>query len=86
VPGQQRGLGNNPMQTPPMGEQAGQGGQDRTIRPGGTSSGDLTAQHRDLVAQDEDLDVLGCGAAGEQPEPAEHRDTDQIQQSKQHGT
>jgi hypothetical protein len=67
VPGQQRGLGNNPMQTPPMGEQAGQGGEDRTIRPGGTSSGDLTAQHRDLVAHDEDLDVLGCG-----PEPQVH--------------
>jgi hypothetical protein len=48
-------------------------------------STDLTTQHRDLVAQDQDLDVLGSGAAGEQPQPAEHRDTDQIQQSKQHG-
>jgi hypothetical protein len=37
------------------------------------------------VAQDQDFDVLGRGAAREQPKPAEHRDTDQTQQSKHHG-
>jgi hypothetical protein len=36
------------------------------------------AQHRDLVAQDQNLDALGGGAAGEQPEPAGRRDRDQI--------
>lgn len=33
----------------------------------------------------EDLHVLACGAAGEQPQPAEHRATDQVQQPEQHG-
>jgi hypothetical protein len=45
----------------------------------------LTAQHRDFVTEDQDFDVLGGGAAAKQPKPAEHRDRDQIQQSKQHG-
>jgi hypothetical protein len=44
----------------------------------------VTAEHRDLVAQDEDLDVLGCGTAREQREPAEQPNRDQIQQSEQH--
>jgi hypothetical protein len=50
MPGQQRGRGDDPMPTQP----AGQGGQDRTVRPAQARHGYLTAQHRDLVAQDED--------------------------------
>jgi hypothetical protein len=84
VPGQQRGGGNDPMPVQLTRESAGQGGQECSIRPGQAGS-DLTAQHRYFVAQDQNLDVLGGGAAGEQPEPAEHRDRDQIQQSKRHG-
>jgi hypothetical protein len=38
------------------------------------------------VAQDENLDVFGGGAAVEQPEPVEHRDRDQIQQWEQQGS
>jgi hypothetical protein len=36
------------------------------------------------VAQDQDLDILGGGGSGEQSEPAEYRDRDQIQRSEQH--
>jgi hypothetical protein len=66
------------------GEQAGQGGQDRPLRPAGPRSADLTAQHRDFMAQDQNLHVLDGATASKQPQPAKHRDTDQIQQSKQH--
>jgi hypothetical protein len=66
-------------------ESVGQGGQEGSVRPGQARS-ELTAEHRDFVAQDEKLDVFGGGAAGEQPEPAEHRDRDQIQQWEQHGS
>jgi hypothetical protein len=66
-------------------ESAGQGGQECSVRPGQARS-ELTAKHRDFVAQDQNLDVLGSGAAGEQPKPAKHRDIDQIQQSEQHGS
>jgi hypothetical protein len=85
VPGQQCAGSDDAVQTQPLGEQAGQGGQDRSIWPGGSRPGHLTAKHRDFVAQDQGLDVLGPSFAGEQPEPAEHRARDQIQQSKQHG-
>jgi hypothetical protein len=68
----------------PAGEQAGQGGQDRSVWPTQARSGRLTTQHRDFVTQDEDLDILGGGAAGEQSEPAEQPERDQIQQSEQH--
>jgi hypothetical protein len=81
VPGQQRGWGDEAVQTQLTGEQAGQGGQDCPVWPGGTRS-DLTAQHRDFVTEDQDFDVLSSGGAGEQPKPAEHRDRDQIQESK----
>ena len=80
MPGQQRGRGDDPMPTQP----AGQGGQDRTVRPAQARHGHLTAQHRDLVAQDEDLGVLGRSTAREQSEPAEQPDRDQIQKSEQH--
>jgi hypothetical protein len=82
VPGQQRAGGNHAVDAQLAGKYAGQGGQDCSVRPSGLRFADLTAQHRDFVAQDEDLDVLGGGSAGEQPEPAEHRDRDQIQQPK----
>jgi hypothetical protein len=45
----------------------------------------LAAQYGDFMAQDENLDVLGCATAGEQSEPAKQPDRDEIQQSEQHG-
>ena len=68
----------------PAGEQAGQGGQDRSAWPTQARPGHLTTQHRYVVTQDEYLDILGGGAAGEQSEPAEQPECDQIQQSKRH--
>src|ERR1700712_1855424 len=38
------------------------------------------------MAQDQNLHILGGSAASEQPEPAEDCDTEQIQQSEQHGS
>ena len=70
------------MQTQVAGQQTSQGRQDCSIRPAGPRSADLTAKHGDFVAQDEDLEVFGGGVAGEQPQPAEHGDRDQVQQSK----
>jgi hypothetical protein len=36
----------------------------------------VTAQHRDFVAEDQGFEVLGRGAAGEQPEPAPRKRAD----------
>jgi hypothetical protein len=65
-------------------EQSGQRGQDRPVRPSQTRPGHLAAQYFDFVAQDEDLDVLGCVAAGEQSKPAKQPHRHEIQQSEQH--
>lgn len=46
------------------GEQSGQGGQDGPVWPGEVRSGYLAAQYCDFMAQNEDLDVFGRGAAG----------------------
>ena len=70
VPGQQRRRGDDAMPTQVAGEQAGQSGQNCPLRPTGSRSADAAAQHSDFVAQDQNLDVLGGGAAGEQPKPA----------------
>ena len=37
-------------------------------------AGDLPPQHRDLVAEDQDLHVLGGVAARQEGQPAEHAD------------
>jgi hypothetical protein len=66
------------------GEQAGRGGQDRSVWPAQARPGHLMTQHRDFMTQDENLDILGGGAAGEQSEPAEQPECDQIQQLEQH--
>ena len=68
----------------PAGEQAGQGGEDRSVWPTQARPGHLRTQHRDCATQNEDLDILGGGAAGEQSELAEEPECDQIQQLEQH--
>ena len=85
MPGQQRGRGDDPMDTQLAREQPGQSGQDRPIRPSQARPGHLAAQYCHFVAQDENLDVLGCTTAGEQSKPAKQPDRDQIQQPEQHG-
>ena len=42
---------------------------------------DLALEHGDLVAQEEDLGILGAVGAGEQGKPAEHAEHCQISQS-----
>jgi hypothetical protein len=43
----------------PAGQEAGQSGQDRAVSPGQARRPDLALEHGDLMAQDEDLSVLG---------------------------
>jgi hypothetical protein len=46
--------------------------------------GDLSAQHRDLMAQHEDLGVLGRLPAGQEREPADELTEDQVEQPQRH--
>jgi len=65
-------------------EEAGQRREDGPVWPGGAWSAELSAQDRDLVAQDEDLGVLGCLRSGQQSEPAEELAEDQVEESERH--
>jgi hypothetical protein len=58
--------------------------RDGPVWPEGAWSADLSAQDRDLVAQDEDLGVLGCLRSGQQSEPAEELAEDQVEESERH--
>jgi hypothetical protein len=53
------------------GQQPGQRGQYRPIGPRQLRRPGLALEYRDLVAQEEDLGVLGPVGAGKQGEPAE---------------
>jgi hypothetical protein len=60
------------------GQQPGQRGQDRPVGPGQPWSLHLALEHSDLMAQDQDLGVLGGVRAGQQGEPAEHAEYHQV--------
>src|SRR2546422_930788 len=65
-------------------DEPAQRGLDCPVGQAGTGSGDLPAQDRELVAQDEDFGVLRRATAGEQAEPADHRPQDQVEESQGH--
>ena len=73
VPAQQGTRGDDEAQLAevPAGQQPGQRGQDRPVCPGQPRHPDLVLEPDDLVAQDQDLGVLGAVGPGKQGEPAE---------------
>jgi hypothetical protein len=74
VPAQQGSRGGDQAQLPKLAarQQPDQRGQHRPVRPRQPRGLDLTLKHGDLVAQDQDLGVLGAIGPGEQGKPAEH--------------
>ena len=63
---------------------AGQRGDHGPVGPVWLGADDLTAQDRDLMPQYQDLHVFGDVAAGEQRQPAEHPEHEQIDQAEEH--
>jgi hypothetical protein len=66
------------------GQQPGQRGQHRAVCPGQPRGLDLPLEHGDLVAQDQDLGVLGTVGAGKQGQPAEHAQYCEVGESHRH--
>jgi hypothetical protein len=85
VPPQDRGRGNNPMQSACPGQQPGQCREHRAVGPGQSWPAYLAAQHRYLVAQHEDFRIFRFCAASQQSKPSQDLPEDQIQQSDRHG-
>ena len=83
VPAQQGARGDDQAQLAEVaaGQQPGQRGQDRPVGPGQPRCPGLALEHGDLVAQDEDLGVLGPVGAGEQGKPAEYAEHRQVSES-----
>ena len=84
VPAQQGPRGDDQAQLAELaaGQQPGQRGQDRPVGPRQPRCLDLALEHGDLMAQDQDLGVLGAVGPGEQGEPAEHAQHRQVSESQ----
>ncbi|MEV6948097.1 hypothetical protein AB0N07_40460 [Streptomyces sp. NPDC051172] len=63
----------------------GEGGEHGAVRPGEVwPDAELAAQYRVLVAQREQLSVLGLLRAGEQQEQSEESEEDQVEHAQGH--
>ena len=80
VPAQEGARGDDQAQLAELtaGQQPGQRGHDRPVGPGQPRGLDLALEHGDLMAQDQDLGILGAVRPGKQGEPAEHAQHRQI--------
>jgi hypothetical protein len=84
VPGQQRAGGHNPVQPQAARQQPRQGSEHGTVSPARPRAGDLAPQHRDLVPEDQDLDILDSITPRQQYQPAEHPDHEQVDETDKH--
>jgi hypothetical protein len=66
------------------GQQPGESGQHRAVSPVQSGSGHLSAEHRDLVPQHQQLHIVDRRAPRQQHQPSQQLAEDQIEQSKRH--
>ena len=85
MPAQDGARGDQAMAAQRSGQPPDERGEHGPVRPLQARSGVGAAEHGDLVAQHEELDVLGGGRAAQQQEQPEHLLEDQIQQPQRHG-
>jgi len=72
MPAQDRVRGDQTIATPRSGQPPHEGGEHGPVRPVQAWSLVGAAEHGDLVAQHEDLDVLGGGRTAQQQDQPEH--------------
>ena len=84
MPAQDRVRGDQAMATQCSGQPPHEGGEHGPVRPVHARSWVGAAQDGDLVAQHEELDVLGGGRAAHQQDQPEHLPEDQVQQPQRH--
>jgi hypothetical protein len=83
----QQGFGLDRQPAPGWsGQQPYEPSQHRPVGPVDPRPGPLAAQHRDLVAQHQQLGVLCRRASGQQRKPAHHLAAEQIEQSQGHAS
>jgi hypothetical protein len=84
VPGQQGAWRDDPVPAKCAGEQSGQGGEQRPVRPARLGRGELPAQNRELVPQDQYLRILGRRGTSQRDQPCEDPCGDQVDKAYQH--
>jgi hypothetical protein len=85
VPAQDRGRGDEAMPAQRRGQALDECGEQRSVGPVQSGLGVGSAEYGDLVAQDEEFDVLGCRCAAEQCQRAQKSADDQVEQAQRHG-
>ena len=84
MPAQDRVRGDQAMATQCAGQPPHERGEHGPVRPVQARSWVGAAQDGDLVAQHEELDVLGGGRAARQQDQPEHLPEDQVEQPQRH--
>ena len=84
MPTQDRVRSDQAVATQCAGQPPNEGGKHRSVRPVQSRTWVGAAQDGDLVAQHEELDVLGEGRSGDQQEQSEHPPKDQVQEPQRH--
>ena len=85
MPAQDRARGDQAMAAQRSRQPPDEGGEHGPVRPVQARSWVGAAEHRDLVPQHQQLDVLGGGRAAQQQDQPEHVLEDQVQQPQRHG-
>ncbi|MFF6852392.1 hypothetical protein [Streptomyces antimycoticus] len=84
MPRQQGAWGDDLAFAQGLGDQPGQNGEQRAVRPAGLGRGDLSTQNRELVPQDQYLYILGRSGSSHQEQPREDSRGDQVGKPYQH--
>ena len=84
MPAQQRGRGDQERGPPRPGQQPGQSREHHPACRFEIQSFDLTPQHRDLVAKDQDLDLFRLLAAHAQHDQLQHLTQEQVSERHDH--
>jgi hypothetical protein len=85
VPAQQSPRRDKPQPAQVRGQQLAQRAEKRSVDPGHRGARIASSKYGDLVAEHQDLDVLGCVGSGEQRQPTQHAGEHQVCESKSHG-
>jgi hypothetical protein len=84
MPGQEGARGHDSVHPEAGWQQLGQGGDHGAVSPIRPRAGSLAAQDGDLMTQYQDLRVLRSVAPGEEDQPAEQSDHEQVDKSEEH--
>ena len=84
VPAQDGGRGDEQPEASAGREQSGEGGDQGAVGPGHPRARRASLEHGELVAQDQDLDLLGGVGSGAQHDPAQELGEHLVDQSQRH--